>query len=123
MAEQTTFDEYEWAHARRTDPETSHEAAASLKSETLSEQRARVYDHLKCYGPMTDTALLGGIHHSEVGPHGYIPAGPKISPSGLRTRRSELVRMGLVEDTGRRERLRSGRKAIVWRAVEREGQP
>jgi predicted ArsR family transcriptional regulator len=103
--EQKTFDEYEWAHARRTDPETSHAAAASLKAETLSAQRARVYDYLKQYGPMTDAMLVAGIL--------------KMSPSGLRTRRSELVRMGLVEDTGRRERLRSGRKAIVWRALER----
>lgn len=34
--------------------------------------------------------------------------------SGLRTRRSELVKKGLLVDTGRRELLDTGRSSKVW---------
>jgi hypothetical protein len=47
---------------------------------------------------------------------------PRQSESGLRTRRRELVDMGLVVDTGRTETLPSGRKAIVWGVPAPEGQ-
>ncbi len=43
---------------------------------------------------------------------------PHQSPSGLRTRRKELVDAGLVVDTGRRGTLRSGRLSIIWAAAE-----
>ena len=36
------------------------------------------------------------------------------SDSGLRTRRNELVRMGLLADTGQTRPIRSGRQAILW---------
>jgi hypothetical protein len=49
----------------------------------------------------------------------YVKVDPKIkiSPSGARTRRSELVNLGLVQDTGKRKRMSTGRSAIVWRAT------
>jgi hypothetical protein len=40
---------------------------------------------------------------------------PRQSESGIRTRRKELVERGLVEDTGRRDILVSGRKSIIWK--------
>jgi len=40
---------------------------------------------------------------------------PMASPSGVRSRRAELVVLGLVEDTGLRRKLVSGRNAIVWK--------
>jgi hypothetical protein len=42
---------------------------------------------------------------------------PYQSMSGLRTRRSELVALGLVADSGERIKMRSGRQSIVWKAV------
>ncbi|WP_051103521.1 hypothetical protein [Terracoccus sp. 273MFTsu3.1] len=91
------------AVARATDPETSHEAAASVGD--VRESQRFVHSLLKASGGATDEALVNTTQN----------LGFPISPSGLRTRRSELVRLGLVEDSGERERLASGRRAIVWR--------
>jgi hypothetical protein len=92
------------AHARRADPETSHAAAASLTPGTLRASQAEVLTILR-QGPMHDQriAQTALAWHS------------KQSPSGLRTRRAELVAAGLVEDSGRREILPSGRSSVVWR--------
>jgi len=40
------------------------------------------------------------------------------SQSGFRTRRSELVDEGLIEDSGVRAVLASGRKAIAWQITQ-----
>lgn len=90
--------------ARRTDPETSHLAAASVSTSIRESQRI-VFSLFKAYGDMTDEKLLKVSY----------AGGNLLSPSGLRTRRSELVRLGLLEDSGQRIALASGRKAIVWR--------
>lgn len=90
------------AVARATDPETSHEAAASV--EDVRESQRMVHQMLDGLGPQTDEVLVS--HAGMIG----LP----ISPSGVRSRRAELVRLGLVEDSGKRERLASGRRAIVW---------
>jgi len=37
------------------------------------------------------------------------------SESGIRTRRSQLVKLGFVQDSGFRLPTRSGKSAIVWR--------
>jgi len=42
---------------------------------------------------------------------------PIASPSGVRSRRAELVVLGLVEDTGTKRKLVSGRNAIVWKQI------
>lgn len=42
---------------------------------------------------------------------------PRASLSGIKTRRKELVVRGLVIDTGQRQKLASGRNAIVWRVA------
>jgi hypothetical protein len=41
--------------------------------------------------------------------------------STYRSRRAELVRLGRIRDSGRRDRLPTGRKAIVWVHVKQEG--
>lgn len=95
------------ARARTTDPETSHQAAASVRD--LRATQREVLDLIRRFGPLTDERLvsLAAIDHV------------RQSPSGLRSRRSELVALGLVEWTGEYEPLDSGRNARVWGAAHR----
>jgi hypothetical protein len=97
-----TFQPELFTLTRTNDPQTSHDAAASLKDVRAS-QRA-VYQMLRDYGPSTDERLQQLAHD-----HGI-----RMSPSGLRTRRHELTALGLVVDSGRTAVLATGRAAIVW---------
>jgi hypothetical protein len=96
--------------ARATDPETSHEAAASVQHIT-AKQRA-VLDILTTYGPLTDEEIRN-YHRAKKYPY--------QSDSGLRTRRHELVELGKVcavmdgTKPFKRQTV-SGRATIVWRA-------
>ena len=96
----------ELAHARNTDPETSHEAAASVKP--LWSARGAVLRMFVLFGPMCDKKLI------ERYGHGQDLLTPRQSDSGIRSRRAELVRSGYLIDTGYRERLDTGRLSIVW---------
>lgn len=88
--------------ARHTDPETSHEAAESIRDQAWSLQRYVLW-YLQKYGPMDDSELCDWLQQH--------------SPSSVRTRRKELERMGLVEWTGEYGTTASGRRARLWRAV------
>jgi hypothetical protein len=99
----TGFDPGQKAAARRSDPETSHEAAQSVTSVRF--QQGLILQALRMHGPMHDQAIYELDWIAEA-----------MSPSGARTRRSELVGMGKVEATAQRVTLRSGRSAIVWKA-------
>jgi hypothetical protein len=92
--------------ARRDDPETSHEAAGSVRR--ISETQEAILSILEAQGPLTDDRIA---RYYNWHPEQY----PRCSPSGLRTRRSELQKAGKVEDSGVRVRMESGRNAIVWR--------
>lgn len=72
---------------------------------SLANTQRAIYTLLALDGPATDEELLYRWHERMAAP---------ISPSGLRTRRSELVEMGYVKDTGCRRPLQSGRTATVW---------
>lgn len=85
--------------ARRTDPGTSWAAADSVND--VGKLQARILAAL-AHGPMTDEQLAEALRD-------FHP-----SPSGLRTRRSELVDAGQVRASGQTERLASGRRAILW---------
>lgn len=87
------------AHARRTDPETSHDAAASVPNIRKSQELILTILS-RC--PQTDEEIFS-----------HLPSGV-MSPSGARTRRSELVAAGRVIDTGERRRTISNRRTIVW---------
>lgn len=96
--------------ARSTDPETSHEAAASVRGLRASQEGvlAVFRDHPE---GLTDPEVALAYDRARY----YRPdAFPRQSESGLRTRRSELVARELLRDSGRRKKLTTGRRAIVW---------
>jgi len=88
--------------ARKTDPTTSHEAAAQVDNLTATKQAIlKALNH-----PRTDVDLISAYKN--------LSGAPVASESGIRSRRAELVTAGLVLDTGLRAKLPSGRNAIVW---------
>lgn len=112
MSEPTLFDQPTRPAARRTDPLTSHQAAASIGPTELRESQKAVLRIIAAMSIGTDDAIA-----SEYERHRERWGLPRQSPSGLRTRRKELVAFGLVEDSGKRAALVSGRQSIVWRYV------
>jgi hypothetical protein len=97
------------AHARTTDPWTSHAAAASLSREDLRETQAAVLEAFRIQGPMHHEALIDLYE-----PKRWDMRWPQQSVSGLRTRTKELVDGGLLGDTGRVVILGSGRASKIW---------
>jgi len=91
--------------ARNADPVTSHEAAESVD---ISAGQRIVLDAL-AHGPMTDEEIYDRV----------VTIGARISPSGCRTRRCELVRLGQVVGAGYYGRTRAGRWAVTWRLIGR----
>ena len=89
---------YHRAHARNSDPETSVEAADSVKDMTGA--RAKVLNAFRAFGPMTDEQL--------------VDLGLGLSPSGTRSRRSELVERGLLRKSGAFALTKSNRRTIIW---------
>lgn len=89
------------AHARNTDPITSVMAADSVKDLTGAQQK--VLDALKAHGPMTDEQIFA----LDLG----------LTPSGARSRRSELVDRGLVVDSGEKGLTKARRSTIIWKVA------
>lgn len=88
--------------ARRGDPGTSWAAAASV--ENLTRTRRAVLAVLEAHPEgMTDPEIWEALPWDE-----------RTSPSGIRTRRAELVDAGLVKDSGRTKRGRTNRRMILW---------
>ena len=100
----------DFAPTRRGMPETSYKAAASVVN--LGRTRDAILSVLRDYGWQTDEEIADvyNFRHYLGRPFDY----PKVSPSGLRSRRSELVKLGLVCDSGQRAKTQSGRESIVW---------
>jgi hypothetical protein len=93
------------AKARKTDPSTSHQAAASVRN--VTDTQKAILKALK--RGLTDNDLLVAYRN--------LRKAPQASDSGIRSRRAELVAQELVADTGKRVKLPSGRNAIVWKAL------
>lgn len=87
--------------ARTTDPDTSHEAASSIKD-------LREGHFTKIY-----SALLG---HSGLTAEGISDL-ISLDYVAVNRRLAEMERGGMVARTSERKRNRSGRKAIVWVSI------
>lgn len=77
-------------------------AAAVAAVPAAKTQRHAVWTALLAAGPMTDEQIQHAL---------------SMNPSTERPRRVELVRSGLVRDSGQRAKTSSGRLATVWVAV------
>ena len=97
------------AHTKTSHPETSHEAASSLPFSKIRQSQKDVLWIFRNFGKMTDTELIE--RYNRVGK-------PRQSPSGIRSRRSELRDRGLIAWNGEYRVLVSGRKSRVWEIVE-----
>ena len=103
---------------RTTDPDTSRDAALSLDESKMTQTMKDILYCLRTFGPMIDEKLIE--HHNALQYSRQIHEEECFyaSESGIRTRRSQLVKLGLVEDTGFRSPTRSsGKSAIVWSIV------
>lgn len=85
---------------RRHDPDTSKEAAASIKGErTRYQEEVLGFALFKGAEGFTDEQLSSWF---------------LCTGSTYRTRRAELTAKGMIVPSGRRARLKSGRHAVVW---------
>lgn len=89
------------AVARSSDPQTSHEAASSVH---VTQGQREVLAAFEQYGDMTDEQLVERV---------------TLTPSGARSRRAELVSLGIVRDSGSYATSSSGRRTTVWTMQER----
>jgi hypothetical protein len=98
----------ESAHARRTDPLSSH-LAAEKASARLNETQERVHVLLRIKGPATDEELISRFRHTwpEV----------RVTDQSIRSRRSELVEKGYVKQADRFGVTDYGNRARVWEVV------
>lgn len=92
---------------RSTDPDTSRDAAASVTN--IGATQSVILDIL-----FNQANTHHGIRQQYERMRGVFGDLPQVSDSGLRTRTRELVDAGLVEDSGFRVELPTGRRAIAW---------
>lgn len=100
-----------WERIRRTDPSTSWEAGRRLSPESTRELYNDIifvmWNNVKLDG-LTDEELIFVLTEQMF---------KKYTPSGIRSRRSELVEAGWLRDSGQRRNTKAGRPAIVWEWV------
>ncbi|WPM94369.1 DNA binding protein [Arthrobacter phage Cupello] len=106
------------AVARRSDPGTSHAAAASISPRKMSTVRSRVLALLNGRRALE----RGGLTHDEIiaeyKGHALRLGWPRATDSSIRTRCNELWRDGevvKVEDSAGKSGM--GNAAILWRAA------
>lgn len=93
--------------ARRTDPATSKDAAASMRA-AATPQCAKVLHVLKTWCKQGVYAPLGAEQIGfRLGMHAY----------AVRKRLSELEQAGLIETTGETHRTSTGRNERLWVAI------
>lgn len=90
------------AHARASDPETSHLAAATVKELTKTQERVKAC----LLTPAWDEEVIIRYRH-------YFP-GDKTTDQSIRSRRSELVAKGEVRFSGEHALTATGRPTRIW---------
>ena len=94
------------AHARKSDPFTSHLAADSISDTSALQRRILVLFEVSHIG-LNDEQLIA-MYKSAYG---------HVSPatdSSLRSRRNDLVVKGHLRDSGQTRPTATGHKSIVW---------
>ena len=106
------------AHARTTDPATSHAAAQSLGDLTASQMAVLLVMQVLSFRRGTDVEIVAR-YNAVSQMDGTVIV--RQSPSGIRSRRAELVKMGKVRDSGMTKLYMSpgGRASrhIIWEVV------
>ena len=74
----------------------------TIKGVKVTDSQGDIYDVIKEFGPMPDHALVPLAQHA---------CNIRQSSSGIRTRRSELLSLGLLEPSARVYKTASNRKA------------
>lgn len=90
---------------RRFDPITSFQAAATVD---LTKGQKIVMSAFRVNNNMTDDELIAQVIDLKL----------KLSPSGCRSRRKELVELGLLRDSGAKAKTASGRQTIIWELIQ-----
>jgi hypothetical protein len=89
------------AYARSTDPDTSHEAAASVRGAVANHREQMVIDSLFELGPSTANEVVehlgGGAYYQSIT--------PRFKP---------LEKKGLIRRTGEKRSNPGGRQAEIW---------
>lgn len=97
--------------ARMSDPITSWLAAESVTNvQVLQKEIARL---LAVGWPLSDEDIFDILEQRRIDDDSL----PQISPSGVRTRRAELVDMGYVQAHDMRGMTRAGRQCALWVAT------
>lgn len=103
------------AHARVTDPPTSHAAAESMQGPPLSDQQALVLRTL------VECDRTGGYQHDGATAHEIVMrlayTGHAPQQSVVARRLTDLRDAGLIVDSGRTRPGASNRQLIVWQPV------
>jgi len=86
--------------ARRTDPDTSRDAAEAVEPEA-ARQECRIMERFAMFGPMNDDELVA--------------RSPQWHGPTVKTARSRLSKRGFLVDSGERRPSVRGRDQIVWR--------
>jgi hypothetical protein len=90
------------ATARSADPETSRLAAEAFTEQRLTEIQSVVFELFTIRRRLTDEEIEDALSVKY----------PAFST--LRKRRTDLVQLGLIRDSGERKLNRNNRKMIVW---------
>jgi hypothetical protein len=102
---------------RAGDPETSR-AAARRASDDMTKKQLGVLTVFQMFGALTDEELVDKyeehVRALSKRPE-FADLLPIQTPSGIRSRRAELVRLGYLVPTGQKRRMRTGGEGAVHR--------